>query len=243
MKIPMKCYKCEQEVGENFEHIYMEVNDSNYYKVSCSKGHETVVCAQNEKFEILFDMGIMALIDGYTREAVVNFASSLERYFEFYIEVFCNRQRIKKEEFDKTWKMVSNQSERQMGAFLFMYLNNYKKMPKYIPDGKVNFRNRVVHKAYIPKYEEVIEYGECIYNYLNESLIEMREHFSNEIITTTHNHVEIVKEKYSLNSSEYMVAADSNSIILMDWNNSCMSRSFEEVMEQIKKDGLRVACG
>ena len=41
----------------------------------------------NLKFELLFELGINALIDGYPREAVSSFASALERFYEFFCQV------------------------------------------------------------------------------------------------------------------------------------------------------------
>jgi hypothetical protein len=49
----------------------------------CEQGHTTVVALSIPAFELLFDFGCSALLDGYTREAVTSFASSLERFEEF----------------------------------------------------------------------------------------------------------------------------------------------------------------
>ncbi|WP_281888416.1 hypothetical protein [Paenibacillus sp. YYML68] len=84
MKLKLVCSICarEEEI-QNLSETYVEVQEGSYYRVVCRKGHETTVFLQEEKFEILFEMGSMALLDGYPREAVSSFASSLERFYEF----------------------------------------------------------------------------------------------------------------------------------------------------------------
>lgn len=56
----------------------------------CQKGHKNFVILQEERFETLFQIGANAIIDGYYREAVNSFTTSLERFYEFSIKVFCN---------------------------------------------------------------------------------------------------------------------------------------------------------
>ena len=54
-----------------------EISESGIYDVTCYKGHKTKVALLNNKFELLFDLGFNGLIDGYHREAVLNFTASL----------------------------------------------------------------------------------------------------------------------------------------------------------------------
>ncbi len=58
-------------------------SDDGCYIVRCDLGHEAQVYVSNLKFELLFDMGVHAMYDGYPREAVSCFASTLERFYEF----------------------------------------------------------------------------------------------------------------------------------------------------------------
>ena len=67
----------------------VEVNDDNFYRIECQKGHVTFTYQQQQKFELLFDFGAMALLDGYTREAVASMSAALERFYEFYVLIIC----------------------------------------------------------------------------------------------------------------------------------------------------------
>jgi len=58
--------------------------DHGDYEVKCEVGHVSLVNLDNLKFELLFELGINAHVDGYAREAVTSFASSLERFQEFF---------------------------------------------------------------------------------------------------------------------------------------------------------------
>lgn len=145
----------------------VEIRDDNSYKSVCPRGHNNIIVIQNQKFELLFDFGARALLDGYTREAVASFAASLERFYEFYIKVLRLKHQISDSEFEKSWKLVSNQSERQLGAFLFLYLLENRKAIDFQDINKqVKFRNDVIHKGYIPLTEEVLKYGEIVLNFV-----------------------------------------------------------------------------
>lgn len=63
----------------------VEVRDENHYALTCPKGHRNVVVLQQQKFEVLFEIGAHAIEDGYYREAVSSFTASLERFYEFFV--------------------------------------------------------------------------------------------------------------------------------------------------------------
>ena len=115
------------------------------------------------KFEVLFDIAMNAVRDGYAREAVSSFASSLERFYEFFTRYCAYYQKTDLNEFEKVWKSVSNQSERQLGAYIFVYLIKYNSAPKLLSQNMVTFRNKVIHKGYIPTLSEAIEFGEAVH--------------------------------------------------------------------------------
>jgi len=163
MKLRMLCGECTRaDRNTNFHYVNLEITDDGIYKFRCNFGHSTIAFLQQPKFEILFELGAMALLDGYQREAISSFASSLERFYEFFIEVILSSKGISPEEYLKTWKLVSNQSERQLGAFYFLYLNEFKELPPSLNQNQVNFRNKVIHKGYIPTYEESFSYASSV---------------------------------------------------------------------------------
>lgn len=130
--------------------------------IECYRGHKSAVLLQSQKFEILLESAANALLEGYTIEAASSLSAAYERFFEFSINVFCKKNAITKQALEETFKQVSKQSERQIGGFLFLHLitfgSNYA-LSKKIPE----LRNKIVHQGYIPTPEEVIAFGELIY--------------------------------------------------------------------------------
>ena len=57
---------------------------------------------------------------------------------------------------------MSNQSERQLGAFVVSYLMENKTPPVLLKTDKANFRNSVIHKGFIPNKQQAIDYGKYI---------------------------------------------------------------------------------
>ena len=164
--------RLKQELNSDVD-FEVELNDENLYEFICPKGHRTLTQLQEKKFEILFDLASMALLDGYTKEAVSTYASSLERFIEFYILVVSLKNEVLIDDFIKTWKLMSRQSERQLGAFFILQLLG-KKDVKW-EEKYVSFRNKVVHQGYIPKSEEAIEYGQYVLSFISKLLKELNE--------------------------------------------------------------------
>jgi hypothetical protein len=174
MRLYLSCEKCVVEPGSPARKFPTEVEDSGLYKLVCPNGHETVSCIQQLKFEILFDLGAYAILDGYYRDAVASFTAAMERFFEFFVEVQCEKQGIDFETFDATWDRVSSRSERELGAFIIMYLLAMKKPPTLLSNNNTKFRNDVIHKGRIPTKEEAIQYGEKVAEVLISLLDELR---------------------------------------------------------------------
>ncbi|MCR8633201.1 hypothetical protein [Paenibacillus radicis (ex Xue et al. 2023)] len=175
----------KKQIVEN--ELLLEMRDDGIYSVSCINGHKSIVVLNHHKYEILFEMGVLALSDGYTREAVSNFAASLERFYEFSIEVFLRNSGVYGSAFEQTWKNLKNQSERQLGAYLMLYLNHFSKyellgkQPEIFDDKLTKFRNDVIHKGNLPSYDEVIKYSEAVFTYIKNHLIELKDQFSEAV--------------------------------------------------------------
>lgn len=71
------------------EHYLAEINYENLYEFICPRGHKSFRQLSEEKFVLLFDLGALALLDGYAKEAVSTFASAYERFVEYCIKVIC----------------------------------------------------------------------------------------------------------------------------------------------------------
>ena len=135
-----------------------DLHDTGVLFITCPEGHQSATMLNHRKHEILFASGMSALIDGYTNEAVASFAAALERAYEFYIHVVSRRRGVSQAVFEAAWKLVVHQSERQLGAFCFLYLLETGS-PFKLSDKMAAFRNKVIHRGYIPALSEAYEYA------------------------------------------------------------------------------------
>ncbi|MBW7473353.1 hypothetical protein K0T92_01185 [Paenibacillus oenotherae] len=176
------CHHCAIIYGEQTVTDF-EVNEEGVSKVVCRNGHEMTVVLQNFKFEILFELGLKALEEGYYREAVSSFAASVERFYECCIKIFINKSGLTdRKNYDNTWKLISNNSQRQMGAFYFLFLNEFNETPTQVKNNVENFRNKVIHQGIIPEYVEVYEYSKYLYGYLIEIIKKVKIRCESSII-------------------------------------------------------------
>lgn len=174
MKISTTCIKCSHKELNSTGPTFIQINDQGLYPYTCPNGHKNAIILQQEKFELLFQSAAYAITDGYLKEAVSSIASSLERLYEFAINVICEKYQLQKEILDLAWKSVSKQSERQFGAFIFLYVMEYKKMPPIPSSRHVEFRNNVTHKGYFPTHDETVNYGQDILDMMSEIVFNLR---------------------------------------------------------------------
>jgi len=143
----MICSECHAVYKDGL--TLVDLRDTDLYDLTCPEGHQTTVRLANEKFELLFDSGGLAVLDGYLFEAVSSFAAALERFREFYIRVIALKHLGGKESaveqldrilsagkasepLEETWKKVEQQSQRQYGAFLFLHLLETGNPPLFV---------------------------------------------------------------------------------------------------------------
>lgn len=178
-------------------------SDDGKYEVRCALGHVSTVSVDNVKFELLFEMGLNALVDGYPREAVSSFASSLERFYEFYCHVVAASSAIPHEQMGSAWKAVGKQSERQLGMFIATALSLTKQCPPLLnPNREVKFRNEVIHGGYIPTIEEAISFGDVVMGQINESLQTLRQLVPDAMIATYERLSPVEKKEVKSNACE-----------------------------------------
>lgn len=157
------CMECQKQFGiPSFEPIIADYYEGATAYIECANGHRSALVLQSQKFEVLLESAANAILEGYTIEAASTFSAAYERFFEFAINVFCKKHKIEEMPLKNTFKQVSIQSERQIGAFLFLHLITFNKEYKLNKE-IAPFRNRVIHQGYIPPPEEVISFGEHIY--------------------------------------------------------------------------------
>lgn len=191
MRLRISCMQCFKEQGHPSDYMMsVELRNDGLYAAVCEKGHRTLTVLQQQKFEVLFDLGAMALLDGYPREAISSIVAALERFYEFYARVICLKHGVDPDLLNRAWKHVENQSERQFGAYVFVSMLDRPTMaPMSIEDlqptlqsaSKTNtrtwrsFRNAVVHKGYIPSTPEALAYGDLAFMHINQLLQQLKE--------------------------------------------------------------------
>jgi hypothetical protein len=127
----------------------------------CKQGHTTEVKLPVPEFELLFDLGCSALLDGYPREAVTSFAASFERFEEITCRFLFGRRHLSFERVDHWWKEVATSSERQKGSFVALWIASFFEEPPTLPRKLIELRNDCVHKGRIPRESEAKAYGEA----------------------------------------------------------------------------------
>jgi len=154
------------ECGFIRSHIQYKLhNDPGILEYKCIKNHVNNVVVQNFDFEILLGMAIESMCDEYYREAVFNFASALEKCREFALG-------LSKKEYSKFWKCIKNQSERQLGTFVGLFLFRFG-INFSLNEPMQNIRNNVIHKGTIVLYEEAEKYGEYVLKEIQNIISEL----------------------------------------------------------------------
>ncbi|MFC4427727.1 hypothetical protein [Deinococcus navajonensis] len=162
----------------------VEFADSSIHDVTCSScGKPYCLFVRKQKFEVLFDLGTRALMDGYAREAVASFAAALERFFEFYVRAYALERSAGTEQsfdqaaasLDATWRHVASQSERQLGMFALAYLLREGREPDFLSAKALgaDFRNRVIHRGLLPPRADVEAYAARIFALIDRLLTEL----------------------------------------------------------------------
>lgn len=162
--------------------------DDGRYEVLCPQGHSSVTILQQQKFEVLFEIGAYAIIDGYYREAVSSFTSSLERFYEFFIKAVLLEKGLDTP-LKECWKLVSNQSERQLGAFILLYTSEMEHPPTLLNNSRVAFRNEVTHKGKIPTREEAVAYGQAVLDVVRPVMKIVKETYPSGVSQTVIQHL------------------------------------------------------
>jgi hypothetical protein len=136
-------------------------NDS-IYNIICPRGHAFPVEILNFHFEKLFETSIYCIVNGYYREAIGAFAASYESFMRLLIDIIVSTRETDKSSSQEAWKKIAKQSERQLGAYIYLYLVEFNSMPLLIPESQTALRNKVIHQGYFPDKEQCLTYGRYI---------------------------------------------------------------------------------
>lgn len=246
MKLRVPCMQCFQEQGHPSDELMsVELRDDGLLNVTCSNGHSTLTAIQEQKYELLFELAVMALLDGYPREAATGMAASLERFYEFAIRVLCAKHGINDSDLTTAWKSVVNQSERQFGAFIFAFMLESGVMPATIDEAKPahvsgqdwkvrtwkDFRNSVVHKGYMPSTSEAMAYGELVFNYIKELTIWLSENRPESFSKAAFSRLALAHTE----AAGRHISTMSIPTILSTTREGFASRSFPQAVEELKQ--------
>jgi hypothetical protein len=204
MRVPMSCMQCSAEkveaeaaeceralaagepVPENSagrpldpsDWYLADLEEDNAYVETCRNGHTMRMSLQNVRYELLFESGIVAMLVGFHREAVSSIASALERFFEFAVEVFSIRAGMAPGAAASAWKLVAKQSERQFGAFAYLFLVNMKRpflegsaWSEY--QERARFRNGVIHEGKFPSRSDTEDYAKSVFELIRDTRAEL----------------------------------------------------------------------
>ncbi len=160
MRLFLPCPTCAKEFDGTA--YGLPFSESNVYRFRCHKGHEITFGLVAVRFEVLFEIGMQALVDGYYREAVMTFSTALERFFEFYIRLIWEARGIDAAIRKDLWGQVAKQSERQLGLFAATFLFETGRMPPLLPHTMVSLRNDLVHKGKITDLESATAFGQTV---------------------------------------------------------------------------------
>lgn len=211
----------------------VEFRDDGRYEVTCPKGHKSVTILQQQKFEVLFDIGAYAIVDGYYREAVSSFTSSLERFYEFFVKAVLLNNKTEVKTFNQAWKLVASQSERQIGAFIFMYTSEFGTPPTLLNDRKVKFRNEVIHKGKIPTRQEAIDYGQAVINIVRPILKQVKGKYLKGMQRTVFQHLKECRANKD-NNRQVSTMAIGTILSLSITEPGYDDRSLEESLASLK---------
>lgn len=194
MKIQIACRQCfeaglELDKGKTVPYIpaypywsypVVQIDKWPYFEIECPNGHKHRYTMSCELFEVLFQQATYCLQDGYYREAIGTYHAALERLFEYCIEIISYHAGIT-EGYQQIWKQVKKQSERQLGAFYFIWYTTLGELPEFLNENKVRLRNEVVHNGKLATEQEAHEYGAYVFEYIRKAISKLKSLLGNEI--------------------------------------------------------------
>lgn len=186
MKTKILCSECVEQASSDGDQMQLtnemfaeiDLLEWPYVTYFCGKGHREHRIIAAELYELLFHQATYCLEDGYYREAIGTYNAALERYFEYAIEMISFRLTRDGQKFGTLWKEVANQSERQLGAYYFLWYTYFGKLPDTLNSNKSNLRNRVVHKGHLATKEEAKDFGKYVFDYIRRSQSVLHESLS-----------------------------------------------------------------
>jgi len=230
MRINLICPTCAQVAGGVGTWFVETIREDGLYTGKCPNGHDLLIGTQTLPHEMLFEIALNAIVDGYNREAVSSFAASMERYFEFAIRVFASKSGVTAGEFTEAWNTVSNQSERQLGAYIFLHLTEFGRPPHLLADKMTKLRNGVIHKGNLPDRSNAIKFGKAVHEVIQEGVRQLRSTLVDQVNKVLGEHVNQIAEKMGTTYPRTFQVTSTALNIIDDM--SAGYKSFEQILHE-----------
>lgn len=186
MKLEFHCWKCAE--GTPGRRVTAPFDEDSLYRFQCAQGHVHEIVLAQMRFEVLAETAMQALVDGYYRDAIASFATSLERVYQFYCEVVSCNKGVDAARFAATWKSVAMQSERQLGMFIGLFQAENGIAPTLLAQKHVTLRNNVIHRGLLPTEDEAIEYSQAVVDLVQPLLNAMMPRYTTDIEAVIDHH-------------------------------------------------------
>lgn len=241
MYISVHCNQCiniSYRENKPLNHRFYKgfVNEDGIYKFTCDYGHNITAVSVYEKYEILFQMGANALLDGYYFEAVGCFITSVERFREWLIKFIWHLNGIDEEVCNNLWKQMNRSSERQLGAFYAMYINHFNEEAPIFNEKQISFRNNVMHNGTIPNKDKTYKFGEYVFNYIKAIQKIVYKKYRQETHDFTNSEFSSKMKKHSLLGiprNELMITNVNEMILLLSYAED-RNTTFDEEINHLK---------
>jgi len=195
MRVKLICPTCAQAQGGIGNWFVETIREDGLYTGKCPDGHDLLLATQTLPHEMLFEIALNAIHDGYYREAVSSFTASMERFFEFAIKVIAAKHGVTPQAFADAWKIVSKQSERQIGAYVFLYLLEFGARPLLLSNNMTELRNDVIHKGKLLERKEALTFGHAVNEVIQEAVRQLRSTHLDQVNAVLGQHVAKIAEK------------------------------------------------
>lgn len=185
MRYHVSCHLCSGIDAKQFT-ITVSPSNEGVYEVTCPKGHSFRIDVLSHHFQKLFENGIHALSDQYFIESFVSFVTCYERFIEYFLNIIFLSKGTPHTVFKEGWKELAKQSERQLGAFILIHLQEFGKKAILI---NPELRNKVIHQGYLPTEQDCIKFGNGVLNFIRPIISAMKSNriFEDEMLRSVNN--------------------------------------------------------
>lgn len=231
MEILLQCRACSTNIN-------IELNHESTQLVECFQCRQkNLFIFQSMLFEFLFDLGCLAYFDGYYREAIFNFSSSLEIFRKFFITTVLNKKGFSNDEIKILWESFSKYSQRQLGAYNVLYFLEFNKpiektkIEKNIREFLNDNRNKTIHNGEFITKEDTIKYGSYVFEEIKDVYLQIIDNNSLSSYLLLDIERRDIKKIIRSNFPSTTVAIPGFQLV-----RTGKANNFSEFLEQLRKD-------